>query len=74
MNLYDAEINKKYQVVSIDSGHKLRRRLANLGIYKGVILEKKYSIRKGASIITTNGSKYTLGKGITSRILVEEIR
>ena len=70
--LLEAEKNKEYIVLEIDSGYKAKRRLAELGIYKGVIIEKKESLVSGPLQIKVKDSVYALGKGIAKKILVEE--
>jgi len=73
MNLHEAKVNKKYKVISVETGYKTIQRLANLGIYSGVIINKEESFRRGPCIVTKEGSRYSFGYGITSKIIVEEV-
>jgi len=73
MNLYEAKKKKKYKVTTIDSGFKARNRLGELGIFKGVIIEKIESILHGPLKIKVKDTIYALGKGICKKIMVEEI-
>lgn len=72
MNLYEGEKGKKYKVVLIDSGYKAKQRLADLGIFKGSILEMVESISQGPLKIKVMDSIYAIGKGLCKKIMVEE--
>lgn len=71
-NLYEAEKHKKYVVVGIDSGIKAKKRLGELGILKGIIIEKIEMVTHGPIKIKVGESNYALGRGITKKILVKE--
>jgi len=72
MNLYEVKKKKKYIVVGIDAGYKAKARLADLGIFKGTILEKEESVLHGPQKIRVKDSVYALGNGLCKKIMVEE--
>ena len=74
MKLLNAETEKVYRVVSIEGGCQSKDRLIKLGILPGVliILRRKAPLR-GPFMVSLNGSDIVIGRGIASKIEVEEI-
>lgn len=72
MPLILADENIEYEVVRIDSGHGATKRFLEMGLVPGARLRVVYNA-KGPTIIAINGSKYALGKGIASKVIVREV-
>jgi ferrous iron transport protein A len=65
--------NKKAKVVDIQGGPGIRQRLSQMGIHPGdMITMLRYGALRGPILIEVHGSQVALGRGIASRILVEE--
>ena len=68
-----AEENQQVKVVEIQGGWGVRRRLGQMGIHPGdVVTVVRYGAFQGPILIQVHGSQVALGRGIASRILVEE--
>ena len=66
--------NGKYAVVRITGGSGLLRKLTDLGIYPGSHLEVVSSSQRGGPILlSVKGSRFGLGRGMASKILVKSI-
>ncbi len=58
-------------VLSVKTGIKAKRRLANLGIVPGVkILKKKSAPLKGPLEIIVKGTSLVIGRGLAAKIMV----
>jgi ferrous iron transport protein A len=65
--------NKRAKVVDIQGGAGIRQRLSNMGIHPGdEITMLRYGVLRGPILIEVHGSQVALGRGIASRIIVEE--
>jgi ferrous iron transport protein A len=65
--------NKKAAVIDIQGGHGVRQRLGHMGIHPGdTITMLRYGALGGPILIEIHGSQVALGRGIASRIIVEE--
>ncbi|MFW9930538.1 MAG: ferrous iron transport protein A [Candidatus Thorarchaeota archaeon] len=59
------------EVVSVNAGFNARRRLYNLGIYPGSIIQKKQDAPfRGPLQVIVKGTSIVLGRGLASKILV----
>ena len=66
--------NKKAKVIDIKGGPGIRQRLGQMGIHPGdEITMLRYGALRGPILIEVHGSQVALGRGIASKILVEEI-
>lgn len=66
--------NKKGRVVDIQGGWGIRRRLEQMGIHPGdIIMVLQYGALGGPLLIEVHGFQVALGRGIASRIFVEEM-
>lgn len=66
--------NKKARVVDIQGGWGIRRRLGQMGIHPGdIVTVLRYGPLGGPILIEVHGFQVALGRGIASRITVEEI-
>jgi ferrous iron transport protein A len=72
MSLIFADKNTEYEIVKIECGHSLYAKLLEMGLVTGTKLRVVYSA-KGPIIISVNGTKYALGKGLASKIIVREV-
>ncbi len=73
MRLLDAQKDKNYRVVSIAAGCHARDRLLKLGIVPGVVITlKRKAPLRGPFMVSINGSDIVIGRGIASKIEVEE--
>jgi ferrous iron transport protein A len=72
--LDQVEENKKARVIDIQGGWGIRRRLEQMGIHPGdEVKVVRYGALKGPILIEIHGFQVALGRGIASRIIVEEV-
>ena len=72
--LEEAEEGKKVRVLHILSGMGVRQHLSAHGIHMGdIILVKRLSAWGGPVLIEVHGSEVALGRGVASRVQVEEV-
>jgi ferrous iron transport protein A len=65
--------NRKAKVIDIQGGQGIRQRLSQMGIHPGdIITILRYGALRGPILIEVHGSQVALGRGIASRIIVEE--
>ncbi len=72
MTLQEGNAGGVYAVKRLDLPVNLERRLEALGLIEGSqvsVLRKK---RRGAMIVTVRGTRFAVGYGIATHILVEE--
>ena len=62
---------KEGKVVSINAGQGLKRRLVEMGFCEGSLVTVHRSER-GALVVVVNGTKYALGKGMATKIMVSD--
>ncbi len=72
MSLILADENAEYEVVRIEGGHGSYTKFLEMGLVPGARLKVIYNA-KGPIIIAINGSKYALGKGLASKIIIKEV-
>ncbi|HHB91001.1 MAG TPA: ferrous iron transport protein A [Anaerolineae bacterium] len=60
------------RLVRIDAGRRLTRRLAELGLTPGVVMQVVHK-NGGPMLIAVRGARLALGRGVTDKILVEEL-
>jgi ferrous iron transport protein A len=66
--------NKKATVIDIKGGQGIRQRLGEMGIHPGdIVTILRYGALRGPILIEIHGSQVALGRGIASKILVEEV-
>lgn len=58
------------QLVNIDAGHKLRRRLTELGLTPGVELQVMQD-QGGPMLVAVRGTRLALGRGMAHKIMVQ---
>lgn len=75
MTLSEAKNGKSYKVIAIDGGRGVVANLYSLGIYPGsiVIVSNKGFFGGPLKISVDDGTKVALGRGISEKVLVEEI-
>ncbi|HDD35347.1 MAG TPA: ferrous iron transport protein A [Candidatus Desulfofervidus auxilii] len=65
---------KKVRIIMVEGGIRCRQCLAELGVYPGdtikVIRSAPFS---GPILIEANGGKVMIGRGMASKIIVEEV-
>ncbi len=65
--------NRKAKVIDIQGGSGIRQRLSQMGIHPGdIITMLRYGALRGPLLIEIHGSQVALGRGIASKIIVEE--
>lgn len=58
-------------VLSVNVGHRQKRRLANLGLFPGAVITKKnHAPFHGPLELIVKGSTLVIGRGIASKIFV----
>ena len=66
--------NKKAMVTDIQGGQGIRQRLGQMGIHPGdTITMLRVGALRGPLLIEVHSSQVALGRGIASRIIVEEL-
>lgn len=66
--------SKKAIVIDIRGGRNIRQRLSQMGIHHGdIITILRFGALRGPILIEVHGSQVALGRGIASRIIVEEV-
>jgi ferrous iron transport protein A len=66
--------NRKSQVIDIQGGQRIRQRLGQMGIHPGdMITILRYGALRGPILIEIHGSQVALGRGIASKVIVEEM-
>jgi ferrous iron transport protein A len=65
--------NRKAKVIDIQGGAGIRQRLPLMGIHPGdIVTILRFGTLRGPILIEIHGSQVALGRGIASRITVEE--
>lgn len=65
--------NSKAKVIDIQGGQGVRQRLGQMGIHPGdTITILRYGALRGPILIEIHGSQVALGRGIASKVIVEE--
>lgn len=73
MKLIDAEIGRKYKIVSISGGFLSKGRLLRLGVTPNSIIElKRIAPLSGPLMIKVNGSDIVIGRGVAKKVIIEE--
>jgi ferrous iron transport protein A len=66
--------SKRAKVIDVQGGQGIRQRLGQMGIHPGdTITILRYGALRGPILIELHGSQVALGRGIASRIIVEEV-
>ena len=74
MTLAEAKNGKIYRVVDIAGGRGVVSNLYSLGIYPGTELKvSNKSLFRGPLRVTVNGTQVALGRGISEKVIVEEV-
>lgn len=72
--LIEIENGKRVKILKISGGRGIRQHLQCLGIHIGDIVKlKKGSFLGGPVLLEVNGYDVALGKGVASKIEVEEV-
>ncbi len=72
--LHEIKSGKKVKILDCNAPPGQRRRLMNLGLIPGEVIKVLRSAAfHGPILVELNGREIALGRGIASRILVEEI-
>jgi len=74
LTLDQLRFGQQARIVAITGGRGLQRRLQQIGIHPGdtVSLASQGSFR-GPLLITVNGARLALGRGVARRILIEPL-
>jgi len=66
--------NQKAKVIDIQGGQRIRQRLGQMGIHPGdIITILRYGVLRGPILIEIHSSRVALGRGIASKVTVEEM-
>lgn len=71
--LADAIPETKYRILKINGGHKLNSRLYAMGLMPGEEFMVHNSSGGGPMIVAVKGSRFALGRGMTGKIIIEEV-
>jgi ferrous iron transport protein A len=65
--------NRKAKVIDIQGGAGIRHRLSQMGIHPGdIVTMLRFGALRGPILIEVHGSQVALGRGIASKVMVEE--
>jgi len=70
--LSSARRGQRVRLVSIKAGHRLSRRLAELGLTPGVVMQVIHK-NGGPLLIAVRGTRLALGRGVADKIQVVPI-
>ena len=73
LTLAHAVPGKKYRIVRVVGECKLSSRLCAMGLMPNELLSVYTASRGGPVIIAIKGSRFAIGRGMTNRIIIEEI-
>ena len=75
MTLEGIGLRREARVVSIDGGHGVRAHLNTLGIHVGDIMRVvERAPFRGPVLVEIHGSRVALGRGVASKVAVEEAK
>lgn len=60
---------ERVRVVALAAGRSLERRVADLGLHPGVVIEVRQR-QRGGLVVARDGARIALGAGVATRILV----
>lgn len=72
LTLAHAVPGKKYRIIKVEGDCKLSSRLCAMGLMPNELLSVYTASRGGPVLITVKGSRFAIGRGMTSRIIIEE--
>jgi ferrous iron transport protein A len=73
-SILEISSDKPVKIVSISGGKTARRSLAQLGVGIGSVIKiKRNAPFSGPLLIENHGTSIAIGRGIASKIMVEEI-
>jgi len=58
-------------IIDVCAGQQLRRRLADLGLMPGAVVEVVRSLGHGPVILAVHNTRLALGRGASHKVLVE---
>jgi ferrous iron transport protein A len=65
--------DRKAKVIDVQGGAGIRQRLSQMGIHPGdTVTILRYGALRGPLLIEVHGSQVALGRGIASKVIVEE--
>ncbi len=73
ISLIELKENQKARVVSISAGWQAAKRLSDLGLVPGTKVKIIRRAILGPIEIEVRGSKFVLGRGLASKVLVEPL-
>ena len=73
MPLSSVSSGEQVQIVNIEAGWGLQRRLADMGLTPGLKVMVIGSQRPGSVVLDVRGSRLALGRGISHKITVKAI-
>lgn len=73
MTLNDGKVGGKYVVADAKLPIQLQKRMEALGLTIGTIVTVMHKKRSGTAVILLRGTRFAVGRGITSKIMVGEV-
>ncbi|OPY23106.1 MAG: FeoA domain protein [Methanobacterium sp. PtaU1.Bin242] len=71
MTLAMANRNEELKILEVGHGHKFKKRLSDMGIYKDATVKIVKNDIPGPLIIEVKGSQLIMGRGQAQKIMVE---
>ncbi len=73
-NLIDLGKNEKAEVVELEGGHSMSRRLESMGIRPGKIISRISSqLMGGPIIVMVDGRQTAMGRGMAAKVRVQPV-
>ncbi len=69
--LINVPSGNKVQIINIDAGWGLQRRLADMGLTPGLRVTVVGNHKPGSVVLNVRGSRLALGRGISNKIMVQ---
>ena len=73
MSLLMVNHNRKVKLKEIAWGTKLKKKLNDMGLTPGVVFNIVSATGHGPIVIDLRGTRLALGRGVVSKIIIEEI-
>ena len=71
--LHHIPSGKECKFLEVQGGHEIGKRLTELGLLPGEIIQVSQNRGQGPLVLFFRGSKFAIGRGLARKIWVEEV-
>jgi len=71
ISLSEVEVGRTVRLIRVEAGHRLKHRLAAMGLLANTKIKVLRNEGRGQLIISVKGTKVVLGRGMSEKIIVE---